>query len=161
AASGENFAALFQFWLAFPNPGFYRVGVNSDDGFRLSEGFAPLRQVLHVNGTGINKDVGAVVSKSTDGGAGFGPPLPVIPITAPVVYVSSNTCPNLPDLTGKIAVADHLLCGYGDPALVMALQNAGAVAAIIINPPSFGFPYVMTGNPGGNLTIPALNVSGF
>jgi hypothetical protein len=157
----NNYAALFQGWLVFPTAGFYRMGVSSDDGFRLSTGFAPIRQVLHVTGNGIDTDVEAVVSKKTDGNGGFGGEIPVTPISAPVVYIDGSTCPDLPDLTGKIGVAQTATCSKSDAALVYAMQQKGAVAAIVINNPTYGYPYRMSGTPEGTVTIPALNVNGF
>ena len=50
-----------------------------------------------------------------------------------------------------------------DADLVFAAQTNGALAAIVINQPAQGFPFVMNGTPTGNgkITIPALNVSGY
>jgi hypothetical protein len=156
----DNIAALFQFWVAFPQAGFYKMGVSSDDGFRVGEGFAPLRQVLHVSGGGVDKDVGAVVSRPQDGNGGFGATPPVTPISAPVVLVTSNT--SLSTISGKIAVVDRNFFGLSDADLVYAAQTNGAVAAIVINSPNNGFPYAMGGaSAKGTVTIPALNVSGY
>jgi len=158
----DNIGALFKFWLVFPQAGFYKLGVSSDDGFRVSEGLAPTRQVLHVSGSGIDKDVGAVVSTTVDGNGGFGVPPPVVPISAPVVFLpTSVACPITTDLTGKIAVAYAGTCGDDDAHLVLELQNKGAVGAIIINKPNNGFPYTMGGSAGAPITIPAVNVSGY
>jgi len=158
----DNIGALFQFWLAFPTAGTFLMGVSSDDGFRLSEGFDHLRQVLHVNGTGIDKDVGAVVSTTVDGNGGFGAVLPVTPISAPVVFVNSNT--PLSSVSGKIVAVDRALFGLSDADLVFAAQTNGALAAIVINQPANGMPGgPMTGTPTGTnatITIPALTVSG-
>src|SRR5437879_9901703 len=86
----DHIAALFQGYLVFPTRGFWRMGVSSDDGFRVSEGFAPLRQVLHLTGNGIDRDVGATVSKKSFGNGGFGAELPITPINAHVFYVISQ-----------------------------------------------------------------------
>jgi len=160
-AATDNIAALFQFYLVFPNAGTFLMGVSSDDGFRLSEGFSPLRQVLHVTGTGIDKDVGAVVSTTVDGNGGFGAVPPVIPISAPVAFVDSNT--PLSSVSGKIAAVDRNLFGLSDADLVFALQTNGAVAAVVINAPASGVPgSPMSGTVtgGGTINVPALTVSG-
>jgi len=161
--SKENYAALFQGYLAFPAPGFYRMGVSSDDGFRISQGFGPARQVLHVAGTNVNTDVLAVVSKKSFGNGGFGGELPWPPISAPVVVVNSNnfTPSNPINLNGKIAVVDQGFYGASDPLLAWIAQTNGAIGFIEINNPSFGFPYTMTGSAPGPITIPSLNVNGF
>jgi hypothetical protein len=160
SATTDNCGAWFQFWLAFPTAGAYKLGVSSDDGFRLSEGFNLLRQVLHVSGSGINKDVGAVVSTTVDGNPGFGAVPPVTPISAPVILVGSNT--PLSSISGKIFVADRRLFNLNDGELVYKAQTNGALAAIVINQPGNGFPVVMTARPAkGTVTIPALCVSGY
>ncbi len=157
----NNYSTMFQTWVAFPQAGFYNMDVNSDDGFRLFEGWGPTRQVLHVTGTGINTDVGAVVSETRYGNGGFGAPPPIVPITAPVVYVNSNNFPGI-NLTGKIAVVDEDFYKLGNDALLCYIaQTNGAVGVITINPPSNGFPYVMGGTPPAPITIPSLNVNGF
>jgi hypothetical protein len=159
--SSENLAAAFQTYLVFPQAGFYEMGVNSDDGFRVTEAEGISRQVLHVTGPGIDTDVAAVVS-STNNPAGYGGSLPLTSITAPVVFVDTNSCPNLPsiNLTGKIGVIDYQRCGnQNDNVVAYNLQTNGALAAVIINNPSFGLPFV----GGGSLpvTIPVIIVNGF
>jgi len=150
--------------VVFPQAGFYNMDVNSDDGFRLWEGWGPTRQVLHVTGSGIDTDVGAVVADTLYGNTSFGAPPPQIPITAPVVLVNSNNYnPSTGiNLTGKIAVVDENFYGLGNDALLCYIaQTNGASAVITINPPGNGFPYVMGGTPPAPVTIPCLNVNGF
>jgi hypothetical protein len=155
----DNIAAYFQFWLAFPTAGFYRMGVSSDDGYRVSEGFDHIRQVLHVSGTGINKDVGAVVSTTVDGNGGYGIVPPVTPIVAPVMVANSNTV--MSSLSGKIAVFDRGLFGFGSEDLCVIAQTNGAVGFIIIDTPANGFPYRPSGTLTNPITIPVLAVSGY
>jgi hypothetical protein len=161
----NNFAALIKTWLVFPTAGFYTMDFNSDDGFRVWEGWGPTRQVLHVTGgAGINTDVGAVVSDSDRfGNGGFGAPLTPAGVSGPVMYVSSNnwTRGSAVNLSGKVAVVDENIFGIGnDHELCYELQTNGAIAVITINPPVNGFPYVMGGG-GPAVNIPCVNVSGF
>ncbi len=160
----DNYATWFDGWVVFPNTGFTVLGVNSDDGFRLSEGTGLLRQVLHVNGTnGVNTDVAAVVSVTNYGNGGFGASLPLAPLVAPVFYVSSNnyTVGGSINLSGKIALVDQGLYGAGDALLAYIAQTNGAVGFILINAPANGLPYVMGGTAGTNvITIPSLCVNG-
>jgi hypothetical protein len=101
-------------------PGFYVMGVNSDDGFRVTEATGVSRQVLHISGTGINQDI-AVVNTTTNNSS-YGGSLPTTPITAPLVYVSADSCPAVPDLTGKIAVVDLQRCSSADSDVVLAAR---------------------------------------
>jgi hypothetical protein len=161
--STANLAAGFDSWVVFPSAGFYVLGVNSDDGFRLSEGQGVTRQVLHVTGTGINTDVAAVVSTTNYGNGGFGARLPLTPISAPVVFVNSNnyTPGGSIDLTGKIALVDQGLYGVNDDSLLCYIaQTNGAIGFIEINGVNGGLPYRMGGTPPKPVTIPALDVNG-
>src|SRR5579883_2704594 len=162
-SSTANFARAFDTWIVFTNAGLYVMGVNSDDGFRLSEGQGVTRQVLHVTGSGVDTDVAAVVSDKAFGNGGFGITPPVTPIIGPVMIVNSNNyTPGTPiNLSGKVAVVDQGLYGASDATLAYAAQTNGAIAFIEINKPANGMPYVMNGSAPGPITIPALNVSGF
>jgi hypothetical protein len=161
--SSANLAAAFDSWVVFPSAGFYVLGVNSDDGFRLSEGQGVTRQVLHVTGTGIDTDVAAVASTTNYGNNGFAASIPVTPVTAPVVFVNSNnyTLGGTINLTGKIALIDNGLYGQGDDSVLAYIaQTNGAVGFIEINKPANGLPYVMGGGLSSKITIPSLNVNG-
>ncbi len=161
--SSDNLAAAFDSWVIFPSAGYYILGVNSDDGFRLSEGQGVTRQALHVTGAAINTDVAAVVSGTNWGNPGFGANLPLTPISAPVMFVNSNnyTPGGSINLIGKIALVDNGLYGVGNDALLAYIaQTNGAVGFIEINNATNGLPYVMTGSAGAPITIPALNVNG-
>lgn len=159
----NNFARGFDSWIVFPTPGLYIMGVNSDDGFRLSEGQGVTRQVLHVTGTGIDTDVGAVVSYTLWNNGGFGATPPIPAISAPVMVVNSNnyTLGGSINLAGKIAVVDQGFYGADDATLCYVAQTNGAIGFIEINAPANGMPYRMSGTGPGKITIPALNVSGF
>jgi hypothetical protein len=139
------------------------MGVNSDDGFRLSEGQGLQRQALHVTGTGINTDVAAVVSRTDYGNGGFGAVLPQTPISGQVMYVNSNnyTPGSAINLTGKIALVDQNFYGASDALLCYIAQTNGAIGFVEINPPGNGLPYRMSGGAPGKITIPAMNVSGY
>ncbi len=158
--SPNNFAAWIDGYLPL-NAGYYRMSISSDDGFRVTEGLGITRQVLHVTGTGVDRDVAAVVNW-TGNPAGFGAKPPIVPITAPVAYFSAaNPCP-IPatDLTGKIAAINNTTC-Y-DREYVAWAQDNGAIAAIIINDAQWGLPYVLGGStPATPITIPVLTVNGF
>jgi hypothetical protein len=144
-------------------PGFYEMGVNSDDDFRLIESTNVSRQVLHIQGGSINQDIHAVVTSTNN--SSYGGSIPTTPITAPLVYVDAASCPNVPNVTGKIAVVDLHRCGDSQSDLVLAyqMQTNGALAVVIINVPSFGLAYVGSGSlpAGQQVTIPVLLTSGF
>jgi hypothetical protein len=165
-SSLNNIAAWLDGYIVFTNAGFYEMGVNSDDGFRVSENYGLKRQILHVTGPGgINTDVGAVVSDTTYGNGGFGAVPPQTPVSGPVFFVNSNnyTVGSSINLTGKVAVVDRGLYGADDHTLCAVAQTNGAIAAVTINTPAgtnspAGMPGLMTG--GTPLLIPCMEVNG-
>ncbi len=97
--------------------------------------------------------------------AGFGPPLPEVPITADVVLVQDAVAPvndgceqiqNAAELNGKIALVDRGQCTF--ISKVEALQDAGAIAVIIVNNVP-GPPVGMGGTGGESIVIPTVMIS--
>jgi hypothetical protein len=162
----QSFATGFQTYMVFPKAGFYRMGVSSDDGFRITEGIGITRQVLHVTGPGIDKDVVGVVN-ATNNVAAFGGSLPPAtnPIIAPTVYLDANaSCPKLPagNATNKVGVIEYNTCSgaYNVCQAAWCVQTNGGLAAIVINQPSYGLPFNTDGSSGFPVTIPVLVVDG-
>jgi hypothetical protein len=145
------------------------MGVSSDDGFRVSQGFGPIRQALHVTGTGVNTDVGACVSQRAGDANQLGVDLPVVPITAQVVNVTSNSWAGFPsafpNVNGKIAaIATYNnggLRGLNNQALTYIAQTNGALGVIFLYNPGWGFVGTIGGPAPAPITIPVLGVSGF
>lgn len=156
----DNFASAFQAYVAFPTAGYYRMSVNSDDNFRMTEGVGITRQALHIIGNGIDKDVAAVAV--TTNFSTFGPSLPVVPVSGPVAYFpNTGQCP-MPavNLAGKVAVINNTTC-Y-DREYVAWAQDNGAIGVVIINDQQWGMPYVLGGDsPDKPITVPVVCVSGF
>lgn len=99
--------------------------------------------------------------------AGFGPDIPTVPIIADLVLVTDDsggdpndaceTISNGADLEGKIAVIRRGECEFGFK--ILAAENEGAVAVIIVNNVS-GDPVTMgAGALGNSVTIPSLMLS--
>ena len=96
--------------------------------------------------------------------AGFGPGIPLVPITADLVLVTDETggdpydaCENIAngdELEGKIAVIRRGTCEFGFK--VLAAENEGALAVIIVNNAA-GAPITMgAGDVGNSVTIPSI-----
>jgi len=162
----DSFSASFDSYVAFPTAGWYVLGVSSDDGFRLSQGWGVSRQILHVKGASVERDVAAVPSTPITAGGVWQGNLPTVPITAPIVYVDSSECPGPTtlNLTGKIALIDADRCDPGNDggynAKVAMCQARGAIAVILQATPGWGTPEVMGGGTTV-ITIPALHINGF
>jgi len=158
----ESFAAGFDGWIVFPQAGYYRMSVSSDDGFRLSQGIGFLRQVLHIKGSNVDRDVAACVNDNLyHNSAGFGVPPPLVPITAPVFYVTTNNYVPGINLSNKIAVVDSGFYGASDAMLAYIAQTNGALAFIELWPVAYGCPNEMGGTPPGPVNIPCLVVNSF
>jgi len=96
--------------------------------------------------------------------ATFGPDIPEIPITAEIVMVNDgsnnptlgcNTLINGNQVQGKIAMFDRGECTFVNK--VLAAQNAGALAVIIVNNLPNGV--VQMGGNNNNVTIPVIMIS--
>jgi PKD repeat protein len=95
--------------------------------------------------------------------ASFGPALPALPITADVVLLEDAVAPindgcdpvvNAAQLSGKIVFIDQGICDFTDK--VLAAQNAGAVAVVLVN--NLGFLFVVGGTPSSPITIPTIMI---
>jgi hypothetical protein len=156
-----NIAAGFQSYVVFPSPGMYYMGVNSDDGFRLTEGIGLTRHNLHVTGAGFNEDVAAAAMYT--GQVGYGAFPPATPIVAPVVYLPAPYTP-LPavNLTNKIgAIQVYGAANLNPNECSYYVQTNGGLACILIWPPDYGMPYVDNTSSGLPATIPMVLVIGW
>ncbi len=97
--------------------------------------------------------------------AGFGPLLPEVPLTTGIVLLEDEWEPlhdgcdllmNPGALAGNIALVDRGLCNFVDK--VYAVQDAGALAAIVVNNAP-GEPIPMGGDGGEGIFIPAVMIS--
>jgi extracellular elastinolytic metalloproteinase len=97
--------------------------------------------------------------------AGFGPTLPESPLTADIVLVMDDQAPendacefitNGAAIAGHVALVDRGLCTF--VSKVLALQDAGALAVIVVNNIS-GEPITMGGGGGEAIVIPSVMIS--
>jgi hypothetical protein len=162
----DSFSAWFDTYIVFPSAGIYIMGVDSDDGFRLSEGIGVTRQVLHINGATVDRDFGAVPVVAADVGGVYQGVIPLVPITAPIVYVDSSECPGPTtlNLTGKIALIDSDRCTPGANgnanAQIAMCQAQGAIAVLYQYYPGWGTQGRFSGG-STTITIPVLSLSGY
>lgn len=159
-------------------------GINNANFGTPRDGFSPRMQMfLWESSTG---DALTINGSSLAGGyvgipAGFGGALSEIPLTADLVlsldddsgsstdpYDACDTNINGGSLAGKIAIINRGTCEFGDKLL--AVQNAGALAAIVItderpigvmgggvNGDSVTIPSIMINRADGDAIIAALN----
>lgn len=162
-APTDNYASEFLTYIAFDQPGFYTMGVNSDDNFRVTIAEQVGRQYLEVVApAAIAGGMAAVATSSgLNVNPGFGGPLPIPPIEGDAVYLGEacGTDPNpiTQDLTGKIAVILRGSCTFVEKC--RNAQDKGALAVVICNQEANAgnFPIVMGGD-GPDITIPVMMV---
>jgi len=163
SASENNFVNETLTYVRFPTAGFYQMGVNNDDQFRLSLGETGSVALEIVSPPMVIPAV-AIATNITK--LQFGGSLPLTPLTGQVVYATPSGNPDDAcaiggdtTLAGKIVLLDRAGGGLCDNAAkAEQAQLAGAIAVIMITPADAGFPMRLTdANP--NIRIPVLVIA--
>lgn len=169
-AAFESVAEGIQTYIEFPTAGFYQLGVNSDDNFRLTVAATNPPATLTV--TGIDggttpQGLGALsMSKyavEVAGRAVYGSQPPVPGLTAQIVYMTPGGIDDpgpYPSVTGKIALIDRSGSNLGTTSTggkCKAAQTAGAIAVIFTTPgdATYGF---YAGATRTDINIPCLSI---
>jgi hypothetical protein len=151
-------------YVRFPTAGYYQMGVNNDDQFRLSLGEtgAVTLEIVSPN----PKVIPAVAIATNIAKLQFGGSLPLTPLTGQVVYATPSNNPDDacaiggdPSLAGKIVLLDRgdgSICDNATKA--EQAQLAGAIAVIMITPGDGGFP-MRLGDANPNIRIPVLVIA--
>jgi len=150
-------------YVRFPTAGYYQMGVNNDDQFRLSLGETGAVTLEIVS---PNVVIPAVAIATNIAKLQFGGALPLTPLTGQVVYATPSGNPDdsctigtNTALAGKIVLLDRGDGGLCDNAAkAEQAQLAGAIAVIMITPGDVGYPMRLTdANP--NIRIPVLVIA--
>jgi hypothetical protein len=153
----DNIVGVFTTYAEFPQAGYYEMGVNSDDGFRVTVAETAPRRYLQVEApASIAGVIGAAPTAYGIDGALFGGPIPTTPIVAEAILADPiqgcSDFVNAAAIAGKIVLIDRGTCPFVDKA--RRAQAAGAAAVIIMdNTPQF--PWTM-GGEAPDVTIPCL-----
>jgi hypothetical protein len=159
AGSTENYASEFTTFVEFPAAGYYRMGVNSDDNFRVTIGEKVGRQYLEITAPANVAGGVAAVAASVGLNANLGGPLLTSVLAGDMVFLgnSCNADAALPDLTGKIAFISRGVCTFVEKA--RKAQAAGAAAVVIGNSDAnAGFYPIIMGGDGFDVTIPVVMI---
>ncbi|MBU6402955.1 MAG: hypothetical protein KGS61_21755, partial [Verrucomicrobia bacterium] len=164
--SGDNSAddyvtAEMLTYVQFPSAGYYEMGVNSDDGFRVS---SATNQDYPVELVKINSPAG-MATNMIAGEANFTPPLPQLasvgPITGKVVEAepldASAPLTNAAAIKGNIALIDRGSVTFASK--IGHAEDAGAIAVIVADNHSGGDLIITMGNNGEVRTIPAVMIN--
>ena len=164
-ATMDNDAIQAKTFVEFPSAGFYIMGVNSDDGFRVAVGdrMGPGRSMLSVLApAGLAGDYLAMQTSVGIQDGAFGGPLPTPPIIGQAVLSDPPWPSSLPNnasaLAGRIAILHRDPSG-GVAAHSANAQAAGAVAVVVVDQDDLG-PTRQPGVWGGtaNVTIPVVMI---
>jgi hypothetical protein len=161
SGSENSFVDEITTFVRFPTAGYYRMGVNNEDQFRLSAGTAGTL-VLRISGP-TNIAIPTVTVATNIIFVGFGGVLPTTPLTAPIAYATpsgdpEDACTISNSLAGKIALLDRGTSSCDDPTKVKQAQLAGAVAVLMTTPGDTGFPFRL-GGTDPSITIPVLVIA--
>ncbi|HRZ35284.1 MAG TPA: hypothetical protein P5534_02860 [Candidatus Paceibacterota bacterium] len=162
----DNIAAEVIAYLEFPAAGFYQMGVNSDDGFRVNVGDTPPANNLSLVVSGAPSAAGSYHTAVAP--AATAKPF-TAPISAKLVYMDpADGCTepvNAAALSGNIALVDRGTCEF--TAKIRAAKDAGAIAVVVVNNrsddlttwPEGVFPIEMGAGVAGYQDIPAVMIS--
>lgn len=159
-------------FVEFPTTGFYMMGVNSDDGFKVTSshnpGTVPIKVTAPAN---IAGPIAGVLSRRGDESGGIFAPLTPTAIEGDLVAVQGNNVNwdaatpavngcgdalvNAADVKGKIALISRGTCTFLEK--VRNAANAGALGVIVYNNRSD--PAIIMGGDANSLTIPALMIN--
>lgn len=150
-------------FVEFPTNGLYTMGVQSDDGFRVTVGDRASSWVgLQVLAPATASGRYFAVPTATDYGSGFGGALPKVPIFSQAVLadpiLAGGPLNNASTIAGKVAIVQRGTFGFAVKA--KNCQDAGAIAMIIGDSDihTDELPGVM-GGADSSVVIPCIMVS--
>lgn len=150
-------------YVRFPAAGFYQMGINNNDAFRLTAAGGGVQRLQILGAT--NYVIPSVAIATNISQLQFGGALPTTPLVAPIVYATPTGNPDAgctlsaaTNLVGKIALVDRgsSLCSSAFEA--QQAQDAGAVAVIETTPGDEGFPFRL-GDINTAVHIPVLEIA--
>ncbi|MGA2661669.1 MAG: PA domain-containing protein, partial [Verrucomicrobiota bacterium] len=159
-STGDTAAEWLTF-VAFPQAGPYWMGVNSDDGFRVSEATNQDYPVYLVS----VKAPANLATNLLGTEAGFSPALPQLaaigPVSGQLVVTQppddSSAITNASALKGNIALIDRGAVSFQQ--MVTNVSQAGAIGLIVADQQTSPDRIVTMGGSGTGLTIPAVEIN--
>lgn len=158
-----SFAQEILTYVRFPAAGYYQMGINNEDAFRLT---AATSGVATLRITAPTQDVIPCVPIATNiTQLQFGGALPTTPLSGQVVYATPSGNPedacalaNAANLAGKIVLLDRGESSCNSAAKAEQAQRAGAIAVIETTPGDTGYPFRI-GDISDAVTIPVVVIA--
>jgi hypothetical protein len=146
ASLENNFIDDIRTFLRFPAAGYYQMGINNEDQFRLTAattGYSTLQLLSPTNVTLACVPIATNITQLQFGGS-----LPLTPLMAPVIYATPSGNPDdacllatNTSLAGKIALLDRGGTNCDSAFKAEQAQIAGAVAVLETTPGDTGYPF--------------------
>ncbi len=163
SGSEDSFVDEIKTFIRFPAAGYYQMGVNNEDQFRLTAATNGYQRLEIIAPTNVFLPSVAIATNITQ--LQFGGALPVTPLTAAVVYATPSGNPDdacliatNTALAGKIALLDRGTTNCTSAFKAEQAQLAGAVAVLEITPGDAGFPFRID-DIDANVHIPVLVIA--
>lgn len=159
--SETGFAHELLTYVRFPTAGYYQMGINNEDAFRLTAATAGVSTLKITSPTNATIPCVPIATNITQ--LQFGGSLPTTPLTGTLVYATPSGDPEdacslagRSDLAGKIVLLDRGTGGSCDSAAkAEQAQLAGAIAVIETTPGDAGYPFRL-GDINNAVRIPVL-----
>ncbi len=150
-------------YIKFPTAGFYKMGINNEDSFRLTAATTGVQTLRLTAPAGVVIPCVPIATNITQ--LQFGGSLPSTPLTATVIYATPSGSPDdacslagRTDLVGKIVLLDRGAGTCDSATKAEQAELAGAVAVIETTPGDVGYPPRLDDiNP--NVHIPVLVIA--
>jgi len=161
--SEDSFIDDVRTFVRFPVSGYYQMGINNEDQFRLTAATAGYQTLQLLSPTNVVIPCVAIATNITQ--LQFGGGLPSTALTAPVAYATPSGNPDdacligtNSSLAGKIVLLDRGATNCDSAFKAEQAQLAGAVAVLQITPEDTGFPFRL-GDINTNVRIPVLVIA--
>jgi hypothetical protein len=161
--SERSFVHEVRTFMRFPTSGFYQMGINNEDHFRLTAATSGIQTLQLVSPTNLTIPSVAIATNLTQ--LHFGGSLPLTPLTAPVVYATPSGNPDdacligtNTSLAGNIVLVDRGLTNCDSAFKAEQAQLAGAVAVLQTTPDDAGYPFRFS-DTNANVRIPVLVIA--
>ena len=162
-ASEDDFVNEIVTYVRFPTAGYYQMGINNENAFRLTAATAGV-QTLKITAP-TNLVIPCVPTATNINQLQFGGSVPLTPLTGQVVYATPDGNPDescsigsRTNLQGKIVLLDRGGSGCDSAMKAAQAQAAGAIAVIEITTGDLGFPFRLTSS-STNVSIPVVTIS--
>jgi len=163
--SGSEFSFVHDLrtFVRFPASGYYQMGINNEDQFRLTAATAGYQTLQLLSPTNIVIPCVAIATNITQ--LQFGGSLPLTPLAASVAYATPSGNPDdacligtNTSLAGRIVLLDRGATNCDSAFKAEQAQLAGAVAVLETTPGDTGYPFRL-GGINNNVRIPVLAIA--